>query len=319
MKSKIVLRTSMQIAHGISRLQAQLSRSVVTIGNFDGLHLGHREIISRLLKTARDLKAQSVVVTFYPHPKKILHPEKEHFQIFDQEDQERELQKLGVDLLIVEPFSRDLSQLKPEQYFVDYILKPLSPEVLIVGYDFAFGANRTGTLGVLESLTQKHGIGLEVVQPIKKEGLVISSTEIRKAIGEGRVELAFQMLGRSFYLKGLVEKGDQRGRTLGFPTANLATKAEIFPKVGIYATKTIVRGKAYLSVTNVGWNPTFVDIKNKTLKVESYILDFNEDIYGEEIEIHFLKYLRSEEKFSSVEKLVAQMKVDVQNALEFFK
>ncbi len=309
----------MQIAHGISRLQAQLSRSVVTIGNFDGLHLGHREIISRLLKTARDLKAQSVVVTFYPHPKKILHPEKEHFQIFDQEDQERELQKLGVDLLIVEPFSRDLSQLKPEQYFVDYILKPLSPEVLIVGYDFAFGANRTGTLGVLESLTQKHGIGLEVVQPIKKEGLVISSTEIRKAIGEGRVELAFQMLGRSFYLKGLVEKGDQRGRTLGFPTANLATKAEIFPKVGIYATKTIVRGKAYLSVTNVGWNPTFVDIKNKTLKVESYILDFNEDIYGEEIEIHFLKYLRSEEKFSSVEKLVAQMKVDVQNALEFFK
>lgn len=309
----------MQIALGISRLQAQLSRSVVTIGNFDGLHLGHREIISRLLKKARDLKAQSVVVTFYPHPKKILHPEKEHFQIFDQEDQERELQKLGVDLLIVEPFSRDLSQLKPEQYFVDYILKPLSPEVLIVGYDFAFGANRTGTLGVLESLTQKHGIGLEVVQPIKKEGLVISSTEIRKAIGEGRVELAFQMLGRSFYLKGLVEKGDQRGRTLGFPTANLATKAEIFPKVGIYATKTIVRGKAYLSVTNVGWNPTFVDIKNKTLKVESYILDFNEDIYGEEIEIHFLKYLRSEEKFSSVEKLVAQMKVDVQNALEFFK
>jgi riboflavin kinase/FMN adenylyltransferase len=309
----------MQIALGISLLQTQVSKSVVTIGNFDGLHRGHREIITQVLQQAKAHNAQSVVVTFHPHPRKILHPEQEHLQLFDQKDQERELAKMGVDLLVIEPFSRNLSQLKPEQYLVDYIIKPLSPEILIVGYDFAFGANRQGTLSVLETLTQQHGIGLQVVHPVKIDGLVISSSEIRKAVREGKVDLAQKMLGRSFYLKGLVEKGDQRGRKLGFPTANLSTNAEVFPKTGVYATKAYVRGKIYSSVTNVGYNPTFIAEKNKALKVETHILNFNEDIYGEEIEVYFEKYLRSEKKFSSIDELIVQIQKDIRDSMEVLK
>jgi riboflavin kinase/FMN adenylyltransferase len=307
----------MQVAHGIHQLQTVVTKSVVTIGNFDGLHRGHREIISQLLKSAQENDAQSVVVTFHPHPRKILRPEEEHIQLFDFHDQEKELAKMGVDLLVVEPFSRNLSQLKPEQFLVDYIVRPLSPEVLIVGYDFAFGANREGTLNVLKGLCDLHHIQLQVVHPVKMDGLVISSSEIRKSIREGKVELAKKMLGRSFYFHGLVEKGDQRGRQLGFPTANLFTQAEIYPLAGVYATRTLVRGKLYDSVTNVGYNPTFIkEEKNKALKVETHILNFSEDIYGEEIEVHFEKFLRSEQKFSSIEDLISQIKKDIRQAME---
>jgi riboflavin kinase / FMN adenylyltransferase len=309
-----------EVVHGISKLHTQVSKSVVTIGNFDGLHYGHREIISNLVSKARQKNAQSVVVTFNPHPRKILHPEVQHEQLFDQEDQERELEKMGVDLLVIEPFSRDLSQLTPEKFLSDYIIKPLSPEVLIVGYDFAFGANRQGTLSTLEKLCEQNGLELEIINPIKMEGLVISSSEIRKSIREGHVDIARKMLGRSFYIKGLVEKGEQRGRALGFPTANLSTSAEIFPKEGVYASYVRVRSDLYKSVTNVGYSPTFVhNEKNKILKVETHILNFDKDIYGEEIEVHFEHFIRPEKKFESPEKLKSQIQYDISNALNFLE
>ncbi len=311
----------MEVAHGIARLKAQVTKSVVTIGNFDGLHFGHREIISKATSKARQLKAQSVVVTFNPHPRKILMPELHHVQLFEHKDQERELAKLGVNLLILEPFSRDLSQLTPEKFLSDYIIKPLSPIALVVGYDFAFGANRQGTLSILEKLCEMHGLDLEIVHPVKMDGLVISSSEIRKSIKEGHVDIARKMLGRSFYVSGLVEKGDQRGRLLGFPTANLSTKAEVFPKAGVYATYTSVRGEIYKSVTNVGYNPTFVDSdgKNRPLKVETHILNFNKDIYGEEIEIYFEQFIRAEIKFPNIDALKAQIKHDIATTLDFLE
>lgn len=311
----------MVVVHGISRLHTQVSKSVVTIGNFDGLHFGHREIISKAINKAKDLRAQSVVMTFNPHPRKILRPELQHLQLFDHKDQERELEKMGVDLLILEPFSRDLSQLTPEKFLSDYIIKPLSPVALVVGYDFAFGANREGTLSTLEKLCEKSGLDLEVVNPVKMEGLVISSSEIRKSIKEGHVDQARKMLGRSFYIPGLVEKGDQRGRILGFPTANLSTNAEVYPKTGVYATYTRVRDEIYKSVTNVGYNPTFVDShgKNKPLKIETHILNFNKDIYGEEIEVHFEQFIRPEIKFAGIEELKAQIKHDISTALGYLE
>lgn len=304
----------MEVVHGISKLSTQVSKSVVTIGNFDGLHFGHREIISKVLEKANAEDAQSVVFTFHPHPRKILKPDSNHVQLFDYQDQEKELSKLRVNLMVIEPFSRDLSQLTPEQFFTDYIIKPLSPVGLVVGYDFAFGANRQGTLSVLEKLCETHGVSLDVVHPVKMDGIVISSSAIRKSIKEGHVHVARSMLGRSFYLKGLVEKGDQRGRLLGFPTANLSTSAEVFPKVGVYASYTKVRSEAYKSVTNVGFNPTFVDNGEPALKVETHIFNFDKDIYGEEIEIQFEHYIREEKKFESLENLKAQIQNDVNSA-----
>lgn len=311
----------MEVAHGIARLKTQVSKSVVTIGNFDGLHFGHREIISKAVSRAKQLKAQSVVVTFNPHPRKILRPDIQHVQLFDQKDQEKELKKMGVDLLIFEPFSRDLSQLNPEQFLSDYIIKPLSPVALVVGYDFAFGANRQGTLSILEKLCALHGLDLEIVHPVKMDGLVISSSEIRKSVKEGHVDIARKMLGRSFYVSGLVEKGDQRGRILGFPTANLSTNAEVYPKSGVYATYTRVREDIYKSVTNVGYNPTFVDTKgnNRPLKIETHILNFNKDIYGEEIEVYFEQFIRAEIKFSDIEGLKSQIKHDIATTLDFLE
>lgn len=311
----------MIVVHGIARLHTQVTKSVVTIGNFDGLHFGHREIISKAVSKAKELKAQSVVMTFNPHPRKILRPDLHHVQLFDHKDQERELQKMGVDVLIFEPFSRDLSQLTPEKFLTDYIIKPLSPIALVVGYDFAFGANREGTLSTLEKLCEKNGLDLDVVHAVKTEGLVISSSEIRKAVKEGRVDLARKMLGRSFYISGLVEKGDQRGRILGFPTANLATNAEVYPKVGVYATYTRVRDEIHKSVTNVGYNPTFVETsgKNNPLKIETHILNFNKDIYGEEIEVHFEQFIRPEMKFSGIEALKGQIQHDISTALDFLE
>lgn len=309
----------MEVVHGIAKLRTQVSKSVVTIGNFDGLHFGHREIISKTVERARLAGARSVVVTFNPHPRKILKPDAEHVQIFDHKDQEKELQKLGVDLLVLEPFSRDLSQLTAEKFLSDYIIKPLSPIALVVGYDFAFGANRQGTLSILENLCKLQGLDLEVVHPVKMDGLVISSSEIRKAIKEGHVDLARKMLGRSFYLSGLVVKGDQRGRILGFPTANLSAETEVFPKPGVYATYTQVREEIYKSVTNVGYNPTFIGGENKPLKIETHILNFSKDIYGEQIEVFFEQYIRPEKRFSSIEDLKAQIGHDVGVALEYLE
>jgi riboflavin kinase/FMN adenylyltransferase len=311
----------MEVVHGISKLHTQLTKSVVTIGNFDGLHFGHREIISKAVQKAKDLKARSVVVTFNPHPKKILKPDGQHVQLFDHKDQEKELSKMGVDVLVMEPFSRDLSQLTPEKFLTDYIIKPLSPMALVVGYDFAFGANREGTLTTLEKLCEKSGLELEIVNPVKMDGLVISSSEIRKSIKEGHVDMAKKMLGRSFYISGLVEKGEQRGRLLGFPTANLSTKAEILPRPGVYATYTRIRDEIYKSVTNVGYNPTFVKKsgEDKSLKIETHILNFNKDIYGEEIEIYFEHFIRAEIKFSGLEELKAQINSDISTTLDFLE
>jgi riboflavin kinase/FMN adenylyltransferase len=310
----------MEVVHGVSKLHTQVAKSVVTIGNFDGLHFGHREIISKAIQKAKDLKAQSVVVTFNPHPRKILKPEALHVQLFDHKDQEKELAKMGVDVLVMEPFSRDLSQLTPEQFLTNYIIKPLSPIALVVGYDFAFGANREGTLSTLEKLCEKNGLNLEVVNPIKMDGLVISSSEIRKSIKEGHVDLARKMLGRSFYISGVVIKGDQRGRLLGFPTANLSTPSEVFPKPGVYATYTRVRDDIYKSVTNVGYNPTFLNNgKDKPLKIETHILNFNKDIYGEEIEVYFEQFIRAEIKFSGIEELKKQITDDISTTLDFLE
>lgn len=308
----------MQVWHGIHNRPLSRRPSVVTLGNFDGLHYGHQELLKVVQARADALNAQKIVMTFDPHPVQVLHPERGLKRLFPKEDLAEQLEKRGFDELILEPFSREFSQLQPEVFFRDYLLKPLNLKALVIGHDFSFGVDRTGNLEKLKRWCADSQVELDVVEPLAKEGGVISSTRIRKALGESDVEQAAQLLGRPFYLRGIVEKGDQRGRKIGFPTANISPENEMIPKNGVYLTRVFVQNKTYMAVTNVGLNPTF-DVNILKPRVESHVLDFDGDLYGLKMQVEFLKHRRSEKKFSGVEELVANIRRDVQWAREQIK
>jgi len=305
-----------KIVSGILTLTETISRSVVTIGNFDGIHLGHRQLISRIVEEAARLKSEAIVMTFDPHPVKVLFPQRKLSSLFPREDQHGELEKMGVDRLIIEPFSRELSQTSATQFLQDWIIKPLSPQKLVVGHDFSFGANRSGGTRILEELCNNWKIALEIIAPVKVEGQIVSSSRIRKSIAEGRVDLAHQLLGRAFHVRGTVERGDGRGGQIGFPTANLVTQSETLPKAGVYVSQVRIREKSFNAVTNVGRNPTFS--LTQPVHVEAHLLDFNQNLYGEKITVEFLHYLRAEKKFESPEALIAQIHKDIRGAKKYF-
>jgi riboflavin kinase/FMN adenylyltransferase len=286
--------------------------TVVTIGNFDGMHRGHKALVQHVQEHAHKIKASSLLMTFDPHPSKVLFPQKGLKNIFDLADRIEMVRSENIDFLLVEPFSRSLSQLSPEDFFSKLLMNRLNMKVLYVGHDFSFGQNRSGTLDVLKKLCEKFKVELHVLPPVKLSGEVVSSTKIRDAISLGEVRKAHGFLGRPFYLEGVVEKGAGRGKKLGVPTANLFTRAELFPKVGVYVTKTHLKGSEFVSVTNVGYNPTFTgDSGQRPLQVETHILDFDKDIYGETLRISFYDYIRPELRFNSVQELVMQIKDDI--------
>ncbi|MGE3975537.1 MAG: bifunctional riboflavin kinase/FAD synthetase [Bdellovibrionales bacterium] len=315
------LRSSSRPQNG-SHEPSEITRSVVSIGNFDGVHLGHRALLQNLLQKSRELQAKSVVMTFDPHPMQILYPEKKLIKLFDRDDQISELEKMGIDYLFIQPFSRELSQMSPETFLKEIIFEPLSPIALVVGYDFSFGANRSGNIPLLEKLSQEWGFELQVVPPLRKKEQIISSSYIREKIKLGEMEKAQEALSRPFYLKGVVIKGAQRGRHLGFPTVNIASGTGVAPSPGVYVTHTQVKGQFFPSVTNVGFNPTFEDDRNSqknNMKIETYILDFDQDLYGEVLSVDFFKKLRVEKKFSSIQELKKQITEDVQMTRDFFR
>jgi len=308
----------MQVWKGIHNRPVSKTPCVVTLGNFDGMHHGHQELLKVVQERAKALNALKIVMTFDPHPVQVLYPERGLKRLFPKEDLAEQLEKRGFDELILEPFSREFSQLKPENFFSDYLLKPMNLKALVVGHDFSFGVDRSGNLDKLKKFCLDSKVELDVIQPLAKEGGVISSTRIRKALQESDVEQATQLLGRPFYLRGLVEKGDQRGRQLGFPTANISPQNEIIPHNGVYLTRVSVQNKIYMAITNVGLNPTFNSPVLKP-RVESHLLDFDGDLYGLKMQVEFLRHRRAEKKFASVQDLVAQIRQDAQWAREQIK
>ncbi len=294
-----------------------MNKIVLTIGNFDGVHRGHQLLISRVLAQKALVKTEKLtatLMTFDPHPSQILIPGKNFRSILSLEDRVATIKKFGIENVIVVPFSRDLSELSPEEFFKKIIIGQFKTVALVVGYDFSFGKNRSGTKEILSKLCKENGVILEVVEPLKINGEVISSSKIRDALRDGDVEKAALFLGRTYEITGMVEKGLGRGRTIGFPTANLFTQAETIPKKGVYVTLAESGGKTWQSVTNIGDNPTFKDQYKTSTKIETYILDFENDIYGEKIKVHFVRRLRDEKKFSSVQELIAQIAQDVAEA-----
>jgi riboflavin kinase/FMN adenylyltransferase len=305
----------MQQFYGLQDVSVQ--GAWLTIGSFDGVHLGHQQIIHQITAGAHASGAPAVVLTFHPHPSVVLRGPRESFYLTTQEEKAALLEALGVDMLITHPFNREVSSIRARD-FVNQLDAHLNIQQLWVGHDFALGHDREGTFPVLQGYGQALGFHVQAVDAFRIDGEVVSSSRIRGFLEAGQVDEAAKMLGRPYSLRGLVEKGDGRGHTIGIPTANLAIPKEMaVPAAGVYAAWVNLDGKTYRGVSNIGVRPTFED-HLKAPRVEAHILDFDRDIYGEEIELAFVAYLRDERRFPGVDALVAQIRADIAQAEAIF-
>ncbi len=295
----------------LSKIQKRFNNSIITLGNFDGLHLGHQELIKKIILRAKESGGLSMVVTFRPHPLKILAPEKCPPLISIYEEKIQLFEKLGIDVLVKIPFTLDFSAMEPRDFVKDILVDLLGAKEIFVGYNYRFGKGRKGNIQMLRDLGKELGFIVREVEQVSLGGEVISSTRIRQLLINGEVKPAATLLGRPYALCGIVIKGDGRGRGLGFPTANLASRHSIIPSDGVYAVGLLVRDKYYDGIVNIGLRPTF---KAKAMAIEVHIFDFDEDVYGEEMTVYFADKIREERKFESAEVLVGQISKDISAA-----
>lgn len=291
-----------------------LKNAVVTSGTFDGVHIGHQKIISRLLETAKESQGESVVITFWPHPRLVVSPDPENLRLLSNLDEKIDLlANLGVDHLLVLPFTREFSELSSEKYVEDILISGIGTETLVIGYDHRFGKNREGGFDYLKKNSERFKIDIVEIPRQEIDSLTISSTKIRKALQNGEVEIANELLGRNYSFQGLVKKGRQLGRTIGFPTANVnvSKKYKLIPTSGVYAVKVHLRGELLNGVMNIGNRPT---VEGTGITQEVHILDFDDDIYGENLKVETIDYIRRELKFGDVSELVAQINKDCEAA-----
>lgn len=297
----------------LKKVKHYFLNSIITLGNFDGLHLGHQELIRMVIRRARETGGLSLVVTFRPHPLKILAPEKCPPLISIYEEKIALFEKLGIDVLVKIPFTREFSDMSPRDFVKDVLCGLLGAKEIYVGYNYRFGRGREGTIESLKELGREFGFSVVEVDQVSLGGEVISSTKIRTLIRDGDVENAARLLGRTYAITGVVIRGDNRGKGLGFPTANIASKHDIIPSNGVYAVWVYVREKYYNGIANIGMRPTF-DKHERAIEV--HLFDFNEDLYGEEISLYFLRKIRDEKKFENADALVRQIHADITSAGE---
>ena len=292
----------------------KIPSSVVTLGNFDGVHLGHRSLVIATVQEAQTRGCTSSIVTFDPHPQEIIHSQQSVFRICTSLHQLRLLEKLGIDEVHVIPFTRELSELSPEEFALQFLIKRFDLKKLVIGYDFRFGKHRAGDFKLLENLSKKYNFLLEEVSPVQVRGQTVSSTLIRELIREYRFTEIPKYLGRDFSVFGPVEQGQQLGKSLGFPTANILPSVTLALPEGVYISKIKLSGETHFGVTNVGKRPTF---GNNSVTVETFIFDFDKIIYGENLEVIPLAQLRSEMKFANAKDLKTQIKKDIQTARNY--
>ncbi|HEY8269292.1 MAG TPA: bifunctional riboflavin kinase/FAD synthetase [Pseudobdellovibrionaceae bacterium] len=308
----------MQNFQGVEELPQEWRASVVSIGNFDGVHLGHQKLLRLAVQEGKTLGVPIVVFTFYPHPVTVLYPERKIQRLFDSRDQREQLNRLGITHLIEQEFTHNFAQLSAADFVQFYLIDKLKVKTLVVGYDFSFGSHRQGDIPYLQKICQQKNIKLVVVSAHEEDGVIVSSSKIRAELKLGDLKKVYSFLGRNYYLRGIVHHGDARGRTLGVPTANMSPTVDFVPRRGVYITQTHYQNKTYSSITNIGFNPTFHGESHPLIKTETHLFDFNEDIYGQEIQVDLLQYLRDEKKFSGVQELLAQIHADIQQAKDFF-
>ncbi|MFN2257845.1 MAG: bifunctional riboflavin kinase/FAD synthetase [Desulfuromonadaceae bacterium] len=303
----------MEIIRSLDEIGEPFNKTVATLGNFDGVHLGHRAIFRSVVERARREGGVSVVCTFEPHPLKVLAPDHSPRLINTREEKERLIAASQVDVLLQLPFERNLAALPPVDFVDDILLGKLGVQHLIVGYDYAFGKERAGDVGFLRAQGQKKGFGVDIFGPVQYDGKVLSSTRVRQSILRGDVEYASHLLGRHFNLEGRVVHGDQRGKSLGFATANIETEKELLPLGGVYAGKVKYNEAEHNAVINIGYKPTFGE---NSLSIEVHILDFTGDLYHKNMRVYFVERLRDEQKFSGIDELIQAIKKDIHTARE---
>jgi riboflavin kinase/FMN adenylyltransferase len=299
----------MNVIRQREQIPASLQNAFVTIGNFDGVHLGHQYLIRHLVEQASTELCPAVVISFDPHPKMVLHPERRPFYLLTSvQEKMRLLEACGIDTAILLPFSLDYARTTAEAFIRDILSERLRIRKIVIGHDYTFGRGKEGNEAFLTAFGKRLGFEVEVMSAFQVGDVVISSTRIRNALLAGDVRFAASLLGRPYNLAGVVIRGNRRGVSLGFPTANIEPDKEVLPPRGIYAVRVVIGGNRYQGALNIGFNPTFADQK---LSIEVHILDFHEDIYGKRVDILFVERIRDEIRFPGPEQLIAQIDRDI--------
>ena len=292
--------------------------TIVTIGTFDGVHIGHQKILEQITKSARDLNCESLVLTFFPHPRMVLQEGTEMKQLNTLDEKIYLMDNLGIDNLVVHPFDKEFSRLTAEEFVKEVLVDVFKIKKIIIGHDHRFGRNRTANIDDLITFGETYGFDVEQISVKEIDAVSISSTKIRNALLEGNVALAANYLGYNYSLTGIVSKGKQLGRTIGFPTANIKIEEsyKLIPLNGVYIAKSIIEGKTIYGMMNIGTRPT-VDGTSQTIEI--HFFDFNQDIYNQKITISLLKRIRDEQKFESVDALKIQLGMDKTSAQDYFE
>jgi riboflavin kinase/FMN adenylyltransferase len=305
----------MKVFHGTDN--AGIARgTVLTLGVFDGLHLGHQRIMQTVVESANVIGAVPTVITFDPHPRAVLHPENAPPLLQTLDQRLANFEVLGIRQTIVIRFDKEFAATDAEAFLRDVVHERLQAREVFLGKGFFFGKNRGGNIELLREMSRRLGFFADEVPEVRLRGTRISSSKIRQLLADGKVNLARRMLGRPYGVEGQIIHGLQRGRTIGFPTANLHPHNRVIPKYGVYATATLIEGKWRRSITNVGIRPTFDDNQNPS--IESYIFDFDGDLYGDVLRVRFLHRIRDERKFGGIDELKSRIEKDTNHALDYF-
>jgi len=295
--------------------EEKFANPILTIGNYDGLHLGHRKIIERVEIKARENKGTSMLMTFHPHPLTILKPDRFIGLITPLPVKRRLIEEAGIDVMFIIPFTDEFHLISPESFVENILVQKLGIKGLIVGYDFKFGKGGKGNVEYLAAKSTQYGFFFDIQEAITLDNEKVGSNRIRRMIQEGDVKKAGLHLGRPYMIGGTVMAGDGRGRTIGFPTINLQTEFPLMPGRGVYVSSVEIGGKRLPAVTNIGFNPTF---DGQSLTIETYIMDFSQDLYNQKVALYFLDRIRDEVKFSSVDELKDRIRKDVEIARAYF-
>lgn len=305
----------MKVYHDIKDFR-KIPNAIVTIGTFDGVHLGHQAVFKQMVDKARQIGGETVVITFFPHPRIVISPNDNRLRLItSQEDKIEHLRRSNIDNLIIINFTKEFSHTSSEDFIKDYVVRYIQPAILVIGYDHHFGSNRSGDFDTLSKLGKEFHFAVEKINEQDIEDITISSTKIRYALQQGDIKLANKLLGYSYSTSGIVTHGDSIGRTLGFPTANISIKPEyqLIEKTGVYATIAKVDGKDYPSMTYIGRRPTISN--GLPTSTETYIMDFDGDLYGKEIRVTFVDRVRDEMTFDNLERLKSQIQEDKTNII----
>lgn len=305
----------MKIFHSIDSFHSD-KKTIITIGTFDGVHIGHQKIIEQLIESAKKESCESLILTFFPHPRMVLQEKSEILLLNTIDERAELLEASGLNNLIIHPFDKDFSRLSAEEFVKDILVDRLNIKKIVIGYDHRFGRNRTADINDLIFFGEKYDFDVEQISAQEIQEVSVSSTKIRNAIQEGNMALANEYLGYNYFLTGFVQKGKQLGRTIGFPTANIKIQEnyKLIPKKGVYIVKSNLNNKIVFGVMNIGTNPT---VEGKDLSIEIYYLNYDSNLYEQKIKVSILEYIREEKKFESVDLLKQQLEKDVATAIVY--